>query len=48
MPNVASRKLCFRAHVSAATLKPDGGGCLPDCGSSFRAHVSAATLKPVE
>src|SRR6266446_3067620 len=36
----------FRAHVSAATLKPKRPQTAQRSTSSFRAHVSAATLKP--
>ena len=35
----------FRAHVSAAPLKPAGPNAARGNRSSFRAHVSAAPLK---
>src|SRR6266446_894108 len=38
----------FRAHVSAATLKPKRPQTAQRSTSSFRAHVSAATLKRPE
>ena len=40
----------FRAHMSAATLKPNtltDTPTTPFSSAGFRAHMSAATLKPI-